>query len=343
MVKNIEQHKLINCIVIIFKRGVRSASRNAFVKNMSEITIVTGFFDINRKDMKGFKRTNDEYFEYFDKWARIKNKLIVFCSREHKAEIMNIREKYNLSNKTEVYEIENITSLDEFLFAAISKAMNNDYFKTFMYNAENPEVTNPLYNFLMCIKPLLVKLAIDKFKLEGTIAWLDFGFNKDLQNYPYIDDFNFEWEYDFDPNFVHLFAIKKIKNIPIFEVIRNMVTFIQGGTLIADSKRWSFFWEVIRENMLNLTQVGLCDDDQVLYLMAYNRFPEVFKIHEAYWNEAMKLYGGSHMTYISERKIENKVKHFLIKIISRKTILKKKIEYCFRTYRVISKGDLNDK
>ena len=32
---------------------------------MSEITIVTAFFDIGRKNMEGFKRDNQTYFDYF--------------------------------------------------------------------------------------------------------------------------------------------------------------------------------------------------------------------------------------------------------------------------------------
>ena len=35
------------------------------MKNNNELTIVTSFFDIGRKDFKEFSRSNEQYLEYF--------------------------------------------------------------------------------------------------------------------------------------------------------------------------------------------------------------------------------------------------------------------------------------
>lgn len=308
---------------------------------MGEITIVTAFFNIKREQMSQYNRTDKEYLEYFDDWARIKNRVIIFCDEQHKESIYNIRKKYGLEHKTEICLIDNLIKLDATLYTSISNTMNNSYFKEFMYHKENPEVINPLYNFLMCIKPLFVKTAINKYNLKGTIAWLDFGYNHGLEYYPNVEDFDFLWEFDFNPDYVHLFNLKKIPNIPIFEIIRRMNSYIQGGTLIANAKKWEEFWNITRENMLILNSVGLADDDQILFLMGYRRYPELFQMHEAYWNEAMKLYGGEHMAYSKYGGNRRTMKQKIINVYTRIVKLKRKVKYLIRTFKVLNDGEFD--
>ena len=47
---------------------------------MNEITIVTAFFDIGRKNFETYPRSNENYLEYFKIWARMKNNLIVYTN-----------------------------------------------------------------------------------------------------------------------------------------------------------------------------------------------------------------------------------------------------------------------
>ena len=46
---------------------------NKNVNSTNEISIVTWFFDIGRKDWKGFERDNNTYANYFKFWARLNN------------------------------------------------------------------------------------------------------------------------------------------------------------------------------------------------------------------------------------------------------------------------------
>ena len=46
---------------------------------MTENTLVSAFFSIGRENFKEIPRTNNQYIEYFKRWARIKNDLIFFC------------------------------------------------------------------------------------------------------------------------------------------------------------------------------------------------------------------------------------------------------------------------
>lgn len=49
---------------------------------MSEITLVTAFFDINRDTWAKFFRTAKDYLKHFDHWARMRNRLIVYTMPE---------------------------------------------------------------------------------------------------------------------------------------------------------------------------------------------------------------------------------------------------------------------
>ena len=75
---------------------------------MSEITLVTAFFDIGRKEYVSIPRSNDKYFEYFKFWSRIKNNLIVYTDSESKDRVIQIRKEFNLEHKTHVIVVDDI-------------------------------------------------------------------------------------------------------------------------------------------------------------------------------------------------------------------------------------------
>ena len=62
---------------------------------MKELTIVTAFFDIGRKNFKGLSRSNELYLSYFKYWARIKNKLVVYTDKIMAKEVKKVRKEYD--------------------------------------------------------------------------------------------------------------------------------------------------------------------------------------------------------------------------------------------------------
>ena len=76
---------------------------------MNEISIVTAFFDIGRKDWKGFERDNTTYANYFKFWARLKNHLVVYTEPKMAEQVKKIRADYNLLDKTTIIVIEDLT------------------------------------------------------------------------------------------------------------------------------------------------------------------------------------------------------------------------------------------
>ena len=78
---------------------------------MSEITLVTAFFDINRSTWTKFSRTAKDYLAHFDHWTRMRNRLIVYTMPELVADIKAIRRKYGLEDKTTVIPVEDVTKV----------------------------------------------------------------------------------------------------------------------------------------------------------------------------------------------------------------------------------------
>ena len=93
---------------------------------MNELTIVTGYFDINRTQWVNYKRSNNDYLKYFKAWASIKNKIIVFVDDNQTAqEILAFRKDKGLENDTKVINVENIENIDLTLFKSIENQTLN--------------------------------------------------------------------------------------------------------------------------------------------------------------------------------------------------------------------------
>ena len=61
---------------------------------MSDITIVTAYFDIGRNNWKGYERNNNKYIQYFKFWAKIRNNIIVYTNKDLVEKIYEIRNNY---------------------------------------------------------------------------------------------------------------------------------------------------------------------------------------------------------------------------------------------------------
>lgn len=248
----------------------------------NKITIVTAFFPLKRESWKGFERPNNKYLEYFEFWARIKNDMIIYTDEETSKYIEEIRkEKYDRHN-TKIVIISDWKELDKELYESIKIATKNDINKEFHFNPGSPESWNYDYNYVMLLKEWCVKDAVEKGFAKDMIAWIDFGFNHGGEYYLKSEEFDFEWKWNFS-NKIQLFQINELDNLPIFEIVRRMNTYIQGDIIIAPDNLWLELWKLVKNNMIALNKVGLVDDDQTILLMAYRENKEIFELHKSEW------------------------------------------------------------
>ncbi len=260
---------------------------------MSEITLVTAYFDINRKAWKGFERNNNDYLSYFKHWARIRNSLIVYTTPKMAKEVMEIRRNFGLAERTTVVPIDDVTSCVPDIYESLKRVMKSKSSWLFHKNLNNPESWNYLYNYVTNLKAYWVQRAIKEKLAKGTIAWIDFGFDHGGNEFPFSEDFDFTWNYTFSPK-VNIFVTHPLDNTPpIFEIVQTMDTYIRGAISIAPDFMWIDLWKDIYSSLNSLLECGLADDDQTLMLMAYRRHPENFDVHlTSYWGAGLRDYGG---------------------------------------------------
>lgn len=306
---------------------------------MSEITIVSAFFNINRSNWAKFGRSDEQYFEYFKLWGKIKNKLVVYVETEElKNRIVEFRMSLGLGEKTKVVLVTNYQTIDSDLYDSIKKITMNKEQQEFRTKPKNPEVWNCDYDYIMLLKMWCVQDAVQKGYANGTVAWVDFGYlHGGKSSIDPKSDFNFLWSYDFDDK-INVFLIQDLDDKPIFEIVQNMDTYIMGTILVAPDNLWNTFWLAMRNNMIGLNKCGLVDDDQTIILMCYRENPNLFTVHKSAWGLPMQQFGGNHLKLKTETEKRSVLSWGKSKLrYVKKTILN--FQYAFIQFKKLQKLD----
>lgn len=270
---------------------------------MSEITIVTAFFDVGREKWKGrFQRSAQEYLTYFRFWARIRNKIVVYTEPELAEQVMEIRRSFGLQDRTTVISIGDMTSLEPNLYKKMEDVLANPLAIQFRKRPQNPESYNPAYNYITNMKIWFLKNTVERNLAQGTLAWVDFGYNHGGAYYTKPEEFDFLWKYPFSER-IHFFTLTELDDIPIFELVRTMKTYFSAGIMIVPDLLSAKLWGMFQENILHLLACGMCDDEQTVMLMAYRQEPDLFTVHKIYgWFEPWKKFGGEHLSITMKKK-----------------------------------------
>lgn len=261
---------------------------------MNEITLVTAFFDIGRKDFKAIPRSNDTYIEYFKFWARIQNTLIVYTEERYKEQIFHIRNEFGLADRTIIITINDLYAIEPKIYKNMKLISESEWFISFRLM---PRATsnNPEYSYLVFLKTWFLADAVKRKLISNQVAWIDFGYNHGGTLYTEPKDFEFTWEYPFSDK-IHIFYYKKIDTKPIFETVRRLNDCIMGGLIILPRHLAGELWKLNRRSMIILNKVGFSDDDQLLLLMSYRERPQIFELHKSDWFLPLKEYGGEHLS-----------------------------------------------
>ena len=283
---------------------------------MKEITLVTAYFNIGRDNWGNFSRGDAQYLSYFEHWSRLQNRLIVYTTPALASQVQKIRARYGLKDRTIVIPISDVFAVHPYLYHMIQRVMKNKDSWLFHKKLNHPESWNYNYNYLTNLKAFWVQDAVEKGLTSELTAWIDFGYDHGGEEFPYAEDFNFLWEYDFTPH-IHIFLAKPLDEKPIFKIVHDMDTYLRGGIIVAPSQLWKPLWNDIYKSLLSLSECGMADDDQTLLLMAYRRHPERFQTHlTAYWGEPLRAYGGQKLRVHLKQKssqstFQRKVKQWL--------------------------------
>ena len=271
---------------------------NQATDNRYELTLVTAFFDIGRKNWRGFERSVQNYIDNFTFWARIKNHLIIYTEPTMVPIVFNIRKSFGLENKTTIIPIEDITQLDNEVFLAMKEALANQLTVNFRVEPNNPESHNAMYNFIMYAKAIFLDDAVKRKLTNEMVAWIDFGFSHGGEYYINSEEFNFLWTVDIEKDKIHTFCIENPDDKPIWEVIRSMKTYFDGSSFIIPANLCNKLLVMWRRANLSMAACGFSDDDQTVMLMAYRMNSQLFKLYDAdgRWFKAVELTANQKFT-----------------------------------------------
>ena len=289
---------------------------------MHEFTIVSAFFDIGRKDAGQYSRSNEQYFEYFKFWGRVKNKIIIYTNKEMGEKVSKFREEIGLLEKTQIVVVENEEEIEPIILKKMVNIEKNGNLENYRFYKGLME-NHAKYNYIMLLKYWCLSDAAKRDKDSEIFAWIDFGFNHGGDCYIKKEEFDTLLKTNLNLNKIHLFNINDISNEPIFEIIKNTKVYMMGAPIFINKNLCEIFWELIKHAMESLIQVGFMDDDQVLLLMAYNERKDLFEVHKSNWFMPIKEYCNINLTV----KVENKRKDFIKDFIEK--LRNKKREYIY--------------
>ena len=277
-----------------------------------EVTIVTAFFDIGRKNFEGqFARSNEKYIDYFKFWARIKNRIIVYTDSATAKEVIKIRKDFGLEEKTIIEIIDDYSNIENDILNNMNKIAESKDFLKYRY-MDNPADNNAIYDYVMLLKSWCMQDAVQKGFAKGMLCWLDFGFNHGGDVFKSSEEFDFELKVDFPDDKITIFSINDYDDKPIFRIIQSYDVYIMGAPIYVHSNLARTLWEDVKEAMNSLLDVGFIDDDQTLLLMSAIKHRNRYNIIKSDWFMPLKEYGGNHLT-IHKKELKYSLKDKLLR------------------------------
>jgi len=254
---------------------------------MSEISIVTAFFDIGRGEWTPDKnlphylqRTTETYLKRFGHMAKLENEMTIFTSSDMVDKIKELRE----DRPTDIITMDFKESFGVFR-EMVSKVQKNPEYQAKInpMQVRNPEYWNADYVIVNALKSSFVVEAIRRNTINNDlIAWLDFGYCRDEVTLNGVQT----WSYPFNKDKIHLFNIKDWQEGTIIQdVIANNDVHITGPMIVASKENWPTLQKLVAHSMDELIKNGLVDDDQTLLLMSYLLKPELFELHPVSSND----------------------------------------------------------
>lgn len=250
---------------------------------MSDITIVTAFFDIGRGNSSiqyanTQTRTADTYLSYFEYLAQLDNDMIIFTSPEFEQKILELRQ----GKPTQVLLFDFKNKL-QYHRQWIQKIQDSTEFKQKINprQRDNIEYRSADYVLITNMKAFFVNRAINanlvKTKL---VAWVDFGYCRSVETLANVK----RWQFDFNTEKVHFFSInKRVGKIDsldkVLDFIFNNRVYIIGGVMVATPQKWQQFVRLLHKNQKELLKMNVIDDDQGLFIMCLWKYPTLFQIN----------------------------------------------------------------
>jgi protein YibB len=254
---------------------------------MSEISIVTVFFDIGRGEWTPdnglpdyLTRSTDKYFEYFGRMAKLENEMVVFTSNDLVDRVKELRG----DKPTHIITLDFASSFTKLRNEIVRVQTDPEYIKKINPSQlKNPEYWNADYVVINALKSSFVMQAIKSGAITNEmVAWLDFGYCRDES---VLNGIN-KWTTNLNNEKIHFFNLKDwVEGTTILDVISENDVHVTGPCIIAPTKLWPALEGLVHHSIGELLKNDLIDDDQTLLLMSYLFQPDLFELHKIESND----------------------------------------------------------
>jgi len=242
--------------------------------NIDKIIFVTAYKDIGRSNWKTFKRSNEEYLNYFINLAsNITYKLIVYVE----SNIRRILSKYKFNSNIIFYDLEPVNTFYNKYIHIEKDIINSEEYKLKIPNERksHPEHFSAEYNLINHSKINFIKNAKELHPYHDFYTWIDFGCVRNLDDLPKNI---VESKLTYDKIMFHTIQDLPIKNISPNDMLKSFDIYLTGSMFIVSNKLVEKY-ESLYENMLkNWYNNNICDDDQSLVLQLCFENPDMFQL-----------------------------------------------------------------
>ena len=255
---------------------------------MSDISIVTAFYDIGRGDWSTdvvknggplphyLQRSVDKYIDHFTRLCSLENEIIVYTSEDLAPRLQAISPKL----KVVVFDFFKVY---EFMLDQIGKIQSDPAFvkRINPYQVRNPEYWSKEYVGVTSKKAFFVADAYERGLVTNEwAAWVDFGYCRDEEHIPVTK----KWSYDFTPGKMHFFNYRDpdIQNAlqQVYMAVLHNIVYMIGGVFVGQRDSWRKLDSHMLTALGVLMEDRLVDDDQGLLLYSYFIEPNAYELHK---------------------------------------------------------------
>ena len=225
---------------------------------------VTAYKNIGRENWQGeFKRTDDDYIQYFGNLCKSNFDLICFCE-PYIAEILKTRFGFNNCFQ---YDICNTF----FHYLPIEESIiQSSTFQHLTRHRGDPECRIPEYNIINHNKCIFIQRAMQMFPDYSHYAWIDFGY---IHNKEYILT-EFDWS-KLSPDKIHISShnepspcnIRPPWVVCVEDTLGNYA--FAGGLIVIPNAVVQWYFQTYHETLVSFYNQQLVHDDQGVFLQLY--------------------------------------------------------------------------
>jgi hypothetical protein len=233
-------------------------------ENHGDITLVTGFFDIDRKD-----RSNELYFQWIRKTLTVPVPLVIYTQKKFKNEFRNMIVKRKHPTMLIEMELNDLGYSQH--YSQVKQILQDKTYQSLMENPGRIECKNPWYAILQFSKFEMVRSAMARNTFSTSkFGWIDIGLSK------HVTTFGTFWNTTMIGDRLLLKSFNGLKNQTVMDVKRSSAALLAGGFFASTPNTLRMISDEMNKIWVNWLLLGIVNNEQVALLDLYQRNQTLF-------------------------------------------------------------------